>query len=61
MNKILLLVVAFFIPPVAVALVRGFGFHFWLNILLWICGFLILGMVHGIFVVLTTDVEITKT
>jgi uncharacterized membrane protein YqaE (UPF0057 family) len=61
MNKLLMLLVAFFVPPVAVALVDGLGFNFWLNIILLICGCYITGSVHAIIVVLMKDVEISRT
>ncbi|MBI1291712.1 YqaE/Pmp3 family membrane protein [bacterium] len=61
MNRLLLLIVAFFLPPVAVALVDGIGFHFLLNIILWICGCGVAGIVHAFIVVLMKDVEITNT
>lgn len=48
-----MLIVAFFLPPVAIALLRGFGAHFWLNIVLWILSCGILGIIHAFYVVLT--------
>lgn len=53
MSRILMLIVAFFLPPVAIALLRGFGTHFWLNIVLWILSCGILGIIHAFYVVLT--------
>lgn len=43
---------AIFLPPVGVFLEVGFGFHFWLNILLTILGF-IPGIVHALYVIFT--------
>lgn len=40
MVTVLLLFVAIFIPPVPVAVRVKFHGHFWLNILLWICGWI---------------------
>jgi uncharacterized membrane protein YqaE (UPF0057 family) len=55
MKKILFLILAFFLPPVAVALLEGFTFHFWLNIVLWIIGFGVGGIIHAFFLILTRD------
>lgn len=38
------------LPPVGVFLQVGFGFHFWLNILLTICGY-IPGIVHAVWII----------
>lgn len=38
------------LPPVGVFLQVGFGLHFWLNILLTLCGYLP-GLVHAIWVI----------
>jgi uncharacterized membrane protein YqaE (UPF0057 family) len=50
-NKLLLCIIAFFLPPLAVGLKRGIDGHFVLNIILtlffWIPGFL-----HALWVVL---------
>jgi uncharacterized membrane protein YqaE (UPF0057 family) len=35
---ILLIILAIFLPPLAVFLTAGLGFHFWINILLTILG-----------------------
>ena len=40
------------IPPIGVFLKVGFGFHFWLNILLTLIGYLP-GLVHAIWIIAT--------
>lgn len=60
MSKILWLVVAVIVPPVAVALLEGFGFHFWLNIALWILGCGLGGIIHAWYLILTRDYEIVR-
>jgi uncharacterized membrane protein YqaE (UPF0057 family) len=45
------IVLAIFIPPVAVLLKVGLGMHFWLNIVLTLLGYLP-GMVHALWVVM---------
>jgi uncharacterized membrane protein YqaE (UPF0057 family) len=47
---ILRIVLAIFLPPVAVFLTFGLGMHFWINILLTLLGF-IPGMVHALWVI----------
>ncbi|MBE9520966.1 MAG: YqaE/Pmp3 family membrane protein [Proteobacteria bacterium] len=47
---ILRIVLAIFLPPVAVFLTVGLGLHFWINILLTILGF-IPGMIHALWVI----------
>lgn len=44
------LLLAFFAPPVGVALEVGLGLHFWVNIVLTLCGF-IPGMIHAVWVI----------
>jgi uncharacterized membrane protein YqaE (UPF0057 family) len=48
---ILRLIVAVFLPPVAVFLQVGFGKHFWLNLLLSILGY-VPGIIHAVWVIL---------
>jgi uncharacterized membrane protein YqaE (UPF0057 family) len=45
-------VLSLIIPPVGVFLQVGFGFHFWLNILLTLIGY-IPGLVHAIWIIAT--------
>lgn len=47
---IIKLILAVFLPPLAVFLTVGLGLHFWLNIVLWILGGLP-GMIHAVYVV----------
>ena len=48
----LTLLVTLFVPPLGVALKKGFGGHFWVNLALTVFGFYIAGLIHGIYVVL---------
>lgn len=52
-NTLIMLIIAFFLPPVAVALKVGATFHLWVNLALWILTFGIGGIIHGFYVVLT--------
>ncbi|KAK6456193.1 uncharacterized protein RJT20DRAFT_128017 [Scheffersomyces xylosifermentans] len=52
-NLAVLLLVAFFIPPVAVILKRGCGNDACINLLLCIVTFGLLGIVHAIYIVLS--------
>ena len=45
-------VLSLIIPPVGVFLKVGFGFHFWLKILLTLIGY-IPGLVHAIWIIAT--------
>ncbi len=47
---ILRIILAIFLPPVAAFLTVGIGLHFWLNIILTICGILP-GMIHALWLV----------
>ncbi len=44
------LLLAIFLPPVGVFFEVGLGFHFWLNILLTILGY-IPGIVHAVYII----------
>ncbi|MFG0285117.1 MAG: YqaE/Pmp3 family membrane protein [Phycisphaerales bacterium JB039] len=50
-NKLLLVIIAILLPPLAVGLKAGFGGHFILNIILWLL-FYIPGLLHALYVVL---------
>lgn len=50
-KDIIILIITIFLPPLGVALKVGFGFSFWLNLVLTLLGH-IPGVVHGIYVVL---------
>ncbi len=45
------ILIAIILPPVGVFLQVGLGLHFWLNILLTLCGY-IPGIIHAIWVIL---------
>ncbi len=49
-NKLVLILIAIFLPPVAVALTRGFGKDLLINILLCLLLFFP-GMVHALWIV----------
>jgi uncharacterized membrane protein YqaE (UPF0057 family) len=49
-NKLVLILIAIFLPPVAVALERGFGKDLLINILLCLLVFFP-GMVHALWIV----------
>jgi uncharacterized membrane protein YqaE (UPF0057 family) len=51
MGKLLLIVLAIFLPPLAVFLRRGLGVTFFLNLLLSIL-FLLPGTIHALYVLL---------
>ncbi|MCG6156425.1 YqaE/Pmp3 family membrane protein [Rubinisphaera margarita] len=44
------LLLAIFLPPVGVFFEVGLGFHFWLNILLTILGY-IPGIIHAVYII----------
>ncbi|WP_088674621.1 YqaE/Pmp3 family membrane protein [Rhizobium sp. R339] len=45
------ILLAIILPPLGVLLQVGIGLHFWLNILLTLCGYLP-GIIHAIWVIL---------
>ncbi len=47
---ILRILIAIILPPVGVLLQVGLGLHFWVNILLTLCGY-IPGIIHAIWVI----------
>ncbi|KAF8630998.1 hypothetical protein AX15_002689 [Amanita polypyramis BW_CC] len=49
-GNVLLYILALFIPPLAVFLKNGIGSDFWINILLWILGW-IPGVIHAWWIV----------
>jgi uncharacterized membrane protein YqaE (UPF0057 family) len=51
-NKLLLVIIAILLPPVAVGLTKGLGFHLILNIVLLILTFGIGGIIHALWCVL---------
>lgn len=50
-NKLLLIIIAILIPPLAVGLKDGIGFHLLLNIILTIL-FYLPGLLHALWIVL---------
>ncbi|MCA9275932.1 MAG: YqaE/Pmp3 family membrane protein [Phycisphaerales bacterium] len=50
-NKLLLVIIAILLPPLAVGLKAGFGGTFVLNLILWIL-FYIPGLIHALIVIL---------
>lgn len=50
-SKILLIILAILIPPLAVFLMYGFRGHFWLNLLLAIFFFYLPAQVHAIWLI----------
>jgi uncharacterized membrane protein YqaE (UPF0057 family) len=54
-KDLAILILTVFVPPAGVAVKIGFGTHFWINLALTIFGFYIPGLVHGLYVVLTSD------
>jgi uncharacterized membrane protein YqaE (UPF0057 family) len=51
-NQIIMIILAIFLPPVAVALKVGATGHLWINLLLWILTW-VGGIIHGLYVVLS--------
>ena len=47
---IIRLIFAIFLPPVGVFLQVGFGLHFWINIVLTLCGYLP-GIIHAVYII----------
>ena len=52
LGDIIKIIIAIFLPPVAVLLEVGLGLHFWLNIVLTLLGG-VPGMIHAIYIVAT--------
>lgn len=50
-NDIIRMIVAFFVPPLGVALQVGLGVHFWLNLVLTFFGYFP-GLIHAFYVIL---------
>ncbi len=51
-NRVLKIVLAILLPPAAVAVHSGISGQFWLNLILTILGFWIVGIIHALIVVL---------
>lgn len=51
-SKILLIILAILIPPLAVFLMQGFRGHFWINLVLAVFFFYLPAQVHAIWLIL---------
>ena len=51
-NKLLSIILAILLPPLAVFMKSGLSTQFWLNVVLTLVGFWIVGVVHALIVVL---------
>lgn len=51
-KDLLIVIATIFVPPLGVGLKVGFSAHFWLNLILTVFGFYVLGIIHGLYVVL---------
>ncbi|MEX0778222.1 MAG: YqaE/Pmp3 family membrane protein [Balneolales bacterium] len=49
---IIRIILSVIIPPIGVFLQVGIGFHFWLNILLTLLGY-VPGLIHAIYIIAT--------
>lgn len=52
-RKILLIILAIILPPLAVGLLKGLTAHFWINLLLTLVSLGLLGIIHALYLVLT--------
>ncbi|MDK2972633.1 MAG: hypothetical protein PWP23_2388 [Candidatus Sumerlaeota bacterium] len=55
MRRLLFLILALFASPIAVGILEGITFHFWLNLALWFLTLSTLGVVHSWWLILTRD------
>ena len=53
---IIRLILAILLPPLGVFLTVGIGLHFWLNIILTLCGY-VPGIIHALYVILKKSGE----
>ncbi len=51
-KDIIRIIAAIILPPLGVAMQVGLSFHFWINILLTLLGF-IPGIIHALYIILT--------
>jgi uncharacterized membrane protein YqaE (UPF0057 family) len=51
-NRLLKVILAILLPPLAVFLDKGLGTQFALNVVLTLVGFWVVGIIHALFVVL---------
>ena len=52
LSDLIKILLAVILPPVGVFLEVGLGLHFWLNILLTLCGF-VPGIIHAVYIIAT--------
>ena len=52
MSDLIKILLAILLPPVGVFLEVGLGLHFWLSILLTLCGF-VPGVIHAVWIIAT--------
>jgi uncharacterized membrane protein YqaE (UPF0057 family) len=57
MWTLVLIILAIFLPPLAVFLIAGFGRDFWINLILTLLGWLP-GMVHAIYLTATRSAAV---
>ena len=50
-NKLIMVIIAFLLPPAAVAIKEGFGTQFIINIVLWILTFWLGGFIHALWII----------
>jgi uncharacterized membrane protein YqaE (UPF0057 family) len=53
-GDVIRIVLAILLPPLGVFFQVGLGFHFWLNIVLTVCG-IIPGIVHALYIILSRE------
>ena len=54
MSDVLRIILSILLPPLGVFFQVGIGMHFWLNIVLTLCGY-IPGLVHAIWIIARTS------
>lgn len=59
-RKLFYMIGAFLIPPIVVGMLEGVGFHLFINIVCWILGCGIGGIIHAWYIILTRHVEVVK-
>jgi len=52
LSDLIKILLAVLLPPVGVFLEVGLGLHFWLNIVLTLCGF-VPGIIHAVYIIAT--------
>jgi uncharacterized membrane protein YqaE (UPF0057 family) len=51
-DDLLLIIIAILLPPLAVFLEEGITSQFWINLVLTIIGFWIIGIIHAVWLIL---------